>query len=183
MPDPIPFFTVQERRNILPPFFYCESNILRPFLINNPPSISKEDYPLADVTLPRVQGRLIVDPQATMNSQKFTIKKHYWGQVNEGDLSKYKSVVDSFANWIMEQQITFKIDQIKEIIEGLSDPISPWTANPYTGERYPDRDAALILLRQELSRLSLGSYLTYLPCEIIQGNLGKVCLMFKILIS
>lgn len=68
------------------------------------PVLADEDCPPSDVTLPRVQGRLIVDPKVTMNPEKFTIKKHYWDPVSEEELSKSKRVLDSFVEWIMEQQ-------------------------------------------------------------------------------
>lgn len=68
------------------------------------PPLDNGKHPLINVTLPRVQGRFIVDPKTTMNPEKFTIKKHYWDPVGEEELSKSKRVLDSFVEWIMEQQ-------------------------------------------------------------------------------
>lgn len=110
-----------------------------------PANTSVEDCPLIDVTLPRVQGRLIVNPQDTMDPQKFTIKKHYWHPVNQEDLSKYEATVESFVNWIVEE----KIKRIQQTIDGVSRPNNPWVKNPYTKEVYPDREEALTSLRLE----------------------------------
>ena len=111
------------------------------------PSLADESYPLADVTIPRVQGRLIVDPKATMDHEKFTIKKHYWEPVSEEELAKSKRALDSFVDWIMEARRM----QVQEIIEGLSKPVNSWNCNPYTGEEFLDKESALISLRQKLS--------------------------------
>lgn len=127
------------------------------------------DLPLADVTLPRAQGRLVVNPKETMDPEKFTIKKHYWHEVSEGEISKYNLAVESFVDWIMEQKnqphitkeelsrietrqlVLAQIKQTKQVIEGVS---NGWTFNPYTQEDYSDREAALQSLNLKLIGLS-----------------------------